>query len=405
MQQVLVFFVSLPSYLNDMENTQYFVAKTFAGVETVLAEELTRLGAVNCRVMNRSVAFEGDMSLMYRVNYFCRTALRVLWRRKIFKFQSNRQFYEQLFDFPSEEILRRDGTMAVHATCVDSIFKTPLFAAVLAKDAICDRFRDMFGERPDVDKENPDVQFHLHIYKDEAQLFLDSSGESLHKRGYKVRNHPAPINEVVAAAMIALSGWNGECDFIDPMCGGGTILIEAAMRALNIPAGFYRRHYGFLRWRNADLDAWNVVRREANIAEDVDVNFYGSDINGHFLDIARENVRRARLSDFISLSKADAFRTHPPRVPAFVMTNPPYGERLEVENITQFYENLGNTFKNNFSGCKAFVISSDIEALKRVGLKPSLKTTLYNGPLECRFVGFELFSGDRRQFVMKKKQS
>ena len=208
-----------------MENKEFYVAKTFSGLEPLLKSELESLGAENCQAMSRAVSFEGPMDLMYKANYFCRTALRVLWRQKTFTFNSNRQFYEQLFDYPAEEHLRQDGTMAVHATIAESIFKTPLFASVLAKDAICDRFRDLYGERPSGDRDAPDVQFHLHIFRDEAQLFLDSSGESLHKRGYKVRNHPAPINEVVAAAMLMLAGSDGTCDFIDPMCGGATLPI------------------------------------------------------------------------------------------------------------------------------------------------------------------------------------
>ena len=263
---------------------EYFVAKTFAGLETELFKELHALGAQNCQKLSRAVAFEGDMEMLYRANYYCRTALRILWRQKRFKFRNNRQYYEQIFDFPAENYLSPDGTLAVHATNVDSIFKTPLFASVLAKDAICDRFREHFDRRPSVDKDYPDVQFHLHIYQDEAQLFMDSSGESLHKRGYKVRNHPAPLNEVVAAAMIMKSGWNATCDFVDPMCGGGTLLIEAAMQALNIPAGFYRREYGFYQWKNFDRQMWRKVREEADIKDDVAVNFYGSDIDSRFVD-------------------------------------------------------------------------------------------------------------------------
>ncbi len=389
----------------NMDNTQYFVAKTFAGLEPLLADELTALGARNCRILSRSVSFEGDFGLIYKANYFSRFALRVLWRQKSFTFNNNRQFYEQIFDFPAEQFMGMGNTMAVHATNVDSIFKTPLFAAVLAKDAVCDRFRDLFGERPDVDRDDPDVQFHLHIYQNEAQLFLDSSGESLHKRGYKVRNHPAPVNEVVAAAMVKLSGWHGECDFQDPMCGGATILIEAAMQALNIPAGFYRREYGFQRWKNFDAQKWRQIRQSARILDDVDVDFYGSDINNSFLDIARANVSKARLEDFIHMEKRDARQAKPARVPTLVMTNPPYGERLEVEDINEFYSEIGDTLKNNFSGCRAFLISSDMDALKHVGLKPNMKVKLYNGQLECRFVGYDLFSGDRRNYVKHQKES
>ena len=192
-----------------MEKMEYFVAKTFAGLEPLLAKELEALGARNCRVLSRSVAFEGPLDLMYEANYHCRTALRVLWRQMSFTFNSNRQYYEQLFDYPAERFLNRDGTLAVHATIADTIFKTPLFASVLAKDAICDRFRDLYGERPSVDRDSPDVQFHLHIHQNEAQLFLDSSGESLHKRGYKVRSHPWPSISPpasIAATMASAAG-------------------------------------------------------------------------------------------------------------------------------------------------------------------------------------------------------
>lgn len=385
-----------------MRETQYFVAKTFAGLEPLLAQELTELGARNCQIMSRSVSFEGPYELLYRANYYCRMALRILWRQKSFTFSSNRQFYEQIFDFPAEQFLRRNGTLAVQATNVDSIFKTPLFASVLCKDAICDRFRDLYDERPSVDKETPDVLFHLHIYKDEAQLFLDSSGESLHKRGYKVRNHPAPINEVVAAAMIKLSGYKADCDFIDPMCGGATLLIEAAMQALHIPAGFYRRDYGFRNWKNFDPKLWQRVRQEADILDDVMVNFYGSDVDSRYLDVARENVRRARLEDFIHLERRDVRSSKPTHTPAMVMMNPPYGERLEVDDIAALYSEIGDTLKKNYAGCKAFIISSDKDALKRIGLKPTSKHTLYNGQLECRFLGYELFAGNHKDYVSKK---
>lgn len=386
-----------------MEN-HYFVAKTFAGLEPLLEKELIALGANHCKIMSRSVSFEGPISLLYSANYYCRTALRILWRQKTFTFQNNRQFYDQLFDFPAETFLSKEGTMAVHTTVVDSIFKTPLYASVLAKDAICDRFRDLYDQRPDVDRDNPDVQFQLHIYRDEAQLFLDSSGDSLHKRGYKVRNHPAPINEVVAAAMIMLAEYNGQTDFVDPMCGGATLLIEAAMQALNIPAGFYRRQFGFFTWQNFDHKLWSDVKQKADIKDDVAVNFYGSDINPRFLDIARENVQKARLQDFIQLEKRDVRQSKPARVPALVMMNPPYGERLEVDDLCELYKEIGDTLKKNYSGCKAFVISSDKTALKHVGLKPSKKFTLYNGALECQYLSYDLFTGNRKNFVSTQHQ-
>jgi len=385
-----------------MEKTEYFIAKTFAGLEPLLMKELEALGAQNCHMLSRSVSFEGPFDLMYEANYRCRTALRVLWRQKSFTFTNNRQFYEQIFDFPAERFLDKDGTLAVHATLADTIFKTPLFASVLAKDAICDRFRDLYDERPSVDRESPDVQFHIHIYKDEAQLFLDSSGESLHKRGYKVRNHPAPINEVVAAAMLMLAGYDGTCDFIDPMCGGATLPIEAAMMALHIPAGFYRRDYGFCHWKNFDPRRWKEIRNNADILDNVDVEFYGSDINPRFVEIARDNVAKARLSDFIHIERRDMRNSSPTRTPALVMMNPPYGERLEMDDLGGFYSEIGDTLKHKYSGCRAFLISSDLQALKRVGLKPSSKHTLFNGPLECRFLGYDLYAGDHKSYVTQK---
>lgn len=373
-----------------------FIAKTFAGLEDVLFEELTQLGALNCKKLNRSVQFEGDIKLMYRVNYFCRTALRVLWRVKTFTFETNDQFYEQIFQFQSEEFLKSDGTLAISANIYSSIFKTPLYASLLAKDAICDRFRHQSNERPSVDKDAPDVQFHLHIFNNECQFFLDSSGESLHKRGYKVANHPAPINEVVAAAMIKLSGWKIDCDFIDCMCGSGTLPIEAAMLALQIPAGFYRDYFGFFTWKTFNSEMWDQVKNEATIKDDVDINFYASDISKRMVEVAQENIEEAGLEDFIKLECKEITQSYPERTPALVMINPPYGERLEVEDIDELYRKIGDTFKTNYTNCKAFIISSDTQAIKNIGLKTSKRFTLFNGPLECKFWGYDLYQGTKK---------
>lgn len=376
-------------------DSEKFVAKTYAGMEEILKEELTALGATNCQIGTRAVEFEGDMAMMYRANYFCRYALRILWQVHEFTFRDNKQFYEQIFKFPAERLMDADNTLAFSVTMSGSMFRTPLFAAQLAKDAVCDRFRDKFDQRPSVDKESPDVQFHLHIYNNHAALFLDSSGESLHKRGYRVSTHPAQISEVVAAAMVKLSGWHGECDLIDPMCGSGTILIEAAMQALNIPAGFFREHYGFERWKNFDRRLWQRVTDEADIHDDVPVNFYGSDISARFLGMAEANVKAARLSDFIRLFRKAMRDTQPKRTPATLIFNPPYGERLDMEEIDDFYKEIGDTLKQNYAGCTAFLISSNIQAIKHIGLHPSKKTTLFNGALECKFLRYDLYAGKR----------
>ena len=372
---------------------EIFVAKTFGGFENLLQKELQKYGATNTIVLNRSVQFEGDFNLLYKVNYCSRFASRVLWQVKKFDFDSNESFYKEIKSVTVENYLSRTGTFAVSCTVSDSIFKTPLFAALLAKDAICDRFRDKYGERPDVNKENPEVQFHVYIYKNSATLYLDSSGDSLHKRGYKVSNHPAAINEITAAAMVALSGWNGQCDLIDPMCGGATILIEAAMQALNIPAGYYREKFGFFNWLNFDRYTWKKIMNESIINDDIPIDLYGYDCNPRFLGMAKANVEKARLEDFILLNKRDMRTVKPKRTPSVLVFNPPYGERLEVEDNNVFYKEIGDALKNNFPQCKAFLISSDVNALKHIGLKTCFKQNMFNGPLECKYYGYDLFFG------------
>ncbi len=373
-----------------------FIAKTYPGIENILLNELIKLGAENCILLNRAVSFEGDMLLLYKVNYFCRTALRVLWQISAFTFENKEQYYNEIYKIKTEKFLTEEGTLAISATINESIFQTPLYASVLAKDAICDRFRENTGKRPSVNKDEPDVSFHLHINRNEATVFLDSSGESLHKRGYKISNHPAPINEVVAAAMIELSGWDAKSDFIDFMCGSGTILIEAAMRALNIPAAFYRKHFGFFTWLNFDRNLWEQTTQSADIKDDIDINLYGYDISSRHLGMAVRNVEEACLQDFIYLERKDFQYTRPKRIPSFIITNPPYGERLEVEDLDALYSQIGDTLKKNYSGCTAYIISSDKNALKSIGLHPSGKTTLYNGQLECKYLKFDLYQGTKK---------
>jgi len=372
---------------------EFFLAKTFAGFENLLLKELKIHGAKNAILLNRSVQFEGDFNLLYKVNYYSRFASRILWQVKVFHFDSKESLYKEITSFPAENYLSRTGTFAVSCTAAESIFNTSLFPALVTKDAICDRFREKYGERPDVDKENPEVQFHLHIHKNKAILFLDSSGESLHKRGYKVSNHPASINEITAAGMVALSGWDGSCDFIDPMCGGATILIEAAMQALNIPAGYYREKFSFFNWLNFDKYTWKKIVNESIINDDISIDLYGYDCNPRFLGMAKANVEKARLEDFILLNKRDMRTVKPKRIPAMLIFNPPYGERLEMEDNNVFYKEIGDALKNNFPQCKAFLISSDIDALKHIGLKTCFRQNMFNGPLECKYYGYDLFTG------------
>ena len=368
-----------------------FIAKTYQGIEILLLRELENLGANHCEILSRGVRFEGDLELLYRVNYFSRFSVRVLWQIASFSFQNNNQYYDAIYNIPVEQFLSQDGTMAVSSTVHDTIFKTPLFAAVLAKDAICDRFRTKTNVRPSVDKDAPDVQFHVHIHKNEATFYLDSSGESLHKRGYKKANHVAPLNEITAAAILQYSGWKEDTDLIDFMCGSGTILIEAAMQALQIPAGFYRSHYGFFSWKNFDQKLWNKVVNSADIKDDISIDFYGSDISQRFLDMAKTNVQEAELNDFIHLTKSDFSMITPLKTPAMVVINPPYDERLTVEDISALYKQIGDTLKHHYKDCTAMIITSNKEAMKSIGLHASQKTTLFNGPLECKLLKFELY--------------
>ena len=368
-----------------------FIAKTYQGIEPLLLQELEKLGATHCEILSRGVRFEGNMELLYRINYFSRLSVRVLWEISSFSFQNNHQYYEAIYNIPVEQFLEQDGTMAVSTTLHDTIFNTPLFAAVLAKDAICDRFRTKTNERPSIDKDAPDVQFHLHIHKNEATFYLDSSGESLHKRGYKKANHIAPLNEITAAAILQFSKWKEDTDLIDFMCGSGTILIEAAMQALQIPAGFYRSHYGFFSWKNFDQKLWDKVVNSADIKDDISINFYGSDISQRFLDMAKTNVREAKLDDFILLKKSDFSETTPKQTPTMVVINPPYDERLAVEDISAFYKQIGDTLKHHYKDCTAMIITSSKEAMKSIGLHASQKTTLFNGPLECKLLKYELY--------------
>lgn len=369
------------------------LVKTFAGLELLLQEELIELGGLNCTILSRAVQCEGDIRFLYRVNYFSRLALRVLLQVKEFVFRNNKEYYDELYNVEVEKFLEPSGTLAISATMHQSIFKTPLYASLLAKDAFCDRFRHRYDQRPSVDKEQPDVQFHIHIFENKATLYLDSSGDSLHKRGYRISTHPAALNEVVAAAIIKHTGWKADCDVIDFMCGSATLLIEAAMIALNIPAGFYRQRYGFFSWLTFNQNEWKKVKAEADIKEDVPIDFYGYDISGRYLGMAAKNIEKARLTDFIKLKKQNLIETHPARRPTLIVLNPPYGERLNVDDIGGLYKQIGDTLKKNFSNCTAWIISSDTNALKQIGLHASRKITLFNGALECKLMKFELYEG------------
>ena len=373
------------------------LAKSPAGLEEILAGELRELGAKNIELLNRAVAFEGDKKLLYAANYRCRTALRILVPISHFSIETEQDLYTEIKSIRWEDYLGNGNTIAINSTVTSSVFTHSHYVSLRAKDAIVDRFREKTSERPSVDIDNPDFRINVHIYKDDVSISFDSSGASLHKRGYHVSNAEAPLNEVLAAGMILLSGWDAQSNFIDPMCGSGTLLIEAAMIAMNIPAGQFRDDYGFMHWKDYDKDLWEEVQNDAlEQQREFEYKIMGSDISEYNLRSAAANLKQAGLEKEIELRVSPFQEITPPAGGGVMVCNPPYGERIQVEDIIELYQELGDTLKKNFKGYKAWVISSDFRALKMIGLKPMKKYILFNGQLECRYAGFDLYEGSKR---------
>ena len=386
-----------------MEQTFKMVAKTMAGLEDVLAAELTAIGAQNVEVLYRAVGFEGDKALMYKANYCCRTALRILKPVTSFVARNELALYNNIFKIKWHEIFNINETFAIDAVTSGNYFTHSQYAALKVKDAIADEFRQHFGARPSVDVENPDLRINVHIENEKVTLSFDSSGESLHKRGYRKSVDKAPINEVLAAGLIKLTGWQYDCNFVDCMCGSGTIPIEAAMQSMGIPAGFFRKKWGFMTWHDFDKELWqNVVLDAGAEMEDFDYEILASDRSAKAVEIARANFENAHLHHDIKLSKQDMFEMVPPEGGGIMIINPPYGERLEEKDIVALYKGIGDALKKNFKGFQAWIISSNKDALKLIGLKPSKKIDVYNGPLECKFEKFEIFEGSYKEKKIKE---
>ena len=373
----------------------YMLAKTMFGLEEVLAEELRKLGAQNIKPMNRAVSFKGDKGFMYKANLNLRTALRILKPIAHFQAHDEKELYKKLCEIDWTAIFDLNATFATHATTHSEIFTHSKYASLVMKDAIADTFRKKFDKRPNVDPEMPDVSINLHIAKHTCTVSLDSSGDSLHKRGYKSDAVTAPMNEVLAAGLILLSDWNKISNFHDPMCGSGTILIEAALIAYNIPSNIFRERFGFEGWKDFDPKLWETIK-EASL--DKETNYYGkitgSDNFQKAVRISRTNIDNALMHDNIKVTNSDFFETE--ITPGtFVMFNPPYGERIDL-GVNDFYEKVGTTLKHNYQGCTIWLISSDIENMKLIGLKPSHKIKVMNGELECSFRKFEVYEGSQK---------
>jgi len=373
------------------------VAKTLFGFEELLAKELTQLGAQKVEQGVRVVSFMGDKGFMYKANLGLRTALKILKPIKTFKAVNDIALYKGVISIDWSEFMTEHQSFLVETTLHSDHFNHSQYVALKSKDAIVDQFRDKTGKRPSIDKDFPDVRIHVHIDRDQVTVSLDSSGESLHRRGYKTATNIAPINEVLAAGMLLLTGWDGTSHFIDPMCGSGTILAEAAMIACNIPANINRKEFAFEKWKDWDVDLFEKIENSLlDKTRDFHYNIYGIDKAPSAVSKAIDNVKNANLESFISIRHDDFFKTSKPSNDFLqIIFNPPYGERLEI-NMENLYADIGNTLKRNYSNSTAWFITSNIEALKFVGLRPSKKIKLFNAKLESTFAKYELYDGSKK---------
>ena len=378
------------------------LAKTFKGLEHVLAQELVELGANNVQVERRAVSFSGDLRMLYMANMCLRTASRVLVPLVSFKAQKADEIYEQVKLLDWDQYMTPTTSFMIDSTVYSDYFRHSQFLTYRVKDAIVDYWMDHAGVRPNIALEKPDLYLNLHVAGDKVTISLDSSGESLHKRGYRIANTQAPINEALAAGLLLLAGWKGQSDFYDPMCGSGTLLIEAALIARNIAPGVYRQGFAFEKWANFDQDLWQDVYNDDSREREFSHKIYGSDAGFYAAQVAAKNVQSAGLQRDIEVRQV---RLQELRLAsgtaegALVMMNPPYGERLSQDkDVLRLYQDMGTTLKHQFSGATAWIISSNEQALKCIGLRPAKKIRLLNGELDCLFNQYVLFKGDHKSW-------
>ena len=395
------------------------IAKTFQGLENVLAEELTQLGANNIKIGRRMVSYTGDQEMLYRSNFCLRTAIRVLKPIKHFRATSADEVYEAVKAIDWTQYLSNDTTFAVDSVVYSTEFRHSKFVAYKVKDAIVDQFRENTGNRPNIRVSNPDIQLNMHIAEYDCTLSLDSSGESLHRRGYRQEAVEAPLNEVLAAGIILMTGWRGETDFIDPMCGSGTLPIEATLIARNIAPGVFRKSFAFERWADFDAELFDKIYNDDSQEREFLHHAYGYDNNRAAVAIAGQNVKAAGLTNDITIEFQDFKDFTQPAEKSIIVTNPPYGERIKPEDLLGLYKMIGGQFKHQFVDNEAWVLSYREECFDAIGLKSSLKVPLYNGSLECELRKYQMFSGrynevrsegrqikseaDRRQMAQKRR--
>ena len=378
------------------------VATCMQNLEEELKAELLALGGSKVKELKRAVSFRGDLKLLYASNVWLRTALKVLRPIAHFRSREESTFYKQAKNIEWEKIFKSGKSFAIDASVHSSFFTHSQYIALKLKDAIVDRFREQGLNRPSVDRREADIRIHLHLNEDQVNISLDSSGAPLFKRGYRQAKHVAPINETLAAGMLIKSGWSGQTDFLDPMCGSGTIAIEAALLASNTPPNMHRTHFGFENWQDYDQALLSEVLREAQAEyKPLNCQIVARDSSSQAIRSSRVNINAAQMRKSIVLEQEDFFKALPPFDEGTLLTNPPYGERLQVaEDLPDFYEKIGSTLKHEYPNWKAWFISSDMDALKRIGLKPKKKIPMMNGKLECQLRGYELFEG-----TLKEKKS
>ena len=385
-----------------MDTNLNFLAKTLYGFEPLLAQELQQLGGREIKTGNRLVSFQGDLGFLYKANLSLRTALKILMPIHRFAAADDKMLYQAVYRFPWEEYLDVGQTFAIDSVVMGKFFTHSLYVSQKTKDAIVDRFLKQSGKRPSVDTHRPDLRIHLHIHDRQVTISLDSSGASLHKRGYRTATNIAPINEVLAAGLLLHSGWKGQSDFCDPMCGSGTFLIEAAMIAAQIPANINRDEFAFERWSSWDPDLFETIRQ--GLLKRVtapEIQIFGSDKAPSAVRKAQENIQQANLEEFISVSRMDFFRTQKQTTgPLHMVTNPPYGERL-TGDIKELYQKLGDTLKKNYPDTAAWLITSNLEAIKSIGLRPSRKIKVFNGKLDSRLLYFPMYAGTKKVHKLK----
>ncbi|MBQ6724511.1 MAG: RNA methyltransferase [Paludibacteraceae bacterium] len=385
------------------------LAKTFKGLEEVLAQELIELGANDVQLERRAVSFRGDKELLYRANLCLRTAIRILvpvkkdqLKAKGERLKPEDQVYAIAKSVDWSRYMTVDNTFVIDTTVYSEFFHNSLFVTYRVKDAIADYWNEKTGKRPNVNAENPDIRINLHIGNDQVTLSLDSSGESLHKRGYRVATTEAPISEVLAAGMLLMAGWKGQSDFYDPMCGSGTLLIEAALIARNIAPGVFRQSFAFEKWQDFDADLWSDIYNDDSNEREFEHKIYGSDASFFAIQQASKNVKSAGVQKDVELKQIrmeeiSNIKYQISNPSPLVMLNPPYGERLKSnKEMEDLYGAIGSTLKHQFAGATAWIISSNAEAMKRIGLKPSRKYRLLNGELDCQFNRYDLFQGKRK---------